>query len=269
MEQGENTCEFRFYAELNDFARPRPERGVLRYRFRGTPAVKDAIEALGVPHTEVDLILVDGVSVPFGHRLRDGERVAVYPVFESLDISGLARLRPAPLRDPRFICDVHLGRLARRLRLLGFDVLYSNSAADAAIVARALVERRIILTRDRGILKLRVVEHGYLVRSDRVAEQVREVLDRFDLRDQTRPLSRCARCNALLRAVAKREVEASLPPRTRRHCRRFRRCPGCGAIYWRGAHTAALTDWLREVARPPEPAAGAARDCQEGPGSPE
>ena len=251
MNSGEHTCEFRFYAELNEFVRPRPEGAAFPYRFDGAPAVKDAIEALGVPHTEVDLILVNGVSVPFAHPLHDGDRVAVYPVFEGLDIAGLTRLRPAPLRDPKFICDVHLGKLARRLRVLGFDTAYSNVADDPAIIAQALAERRIILTRDRGILKQRVVEHGCLVRSDRVAEQVVEVLDRFDLRRLVRPFSRCVRCNALLAAVDKRDVEHELPPRTRQHYQDFRRCAGCGALYWRGSHMAVLAAWLNRLRRPP------------------
>ncbi len=253
MNHGEHTCEFRFYAELNEFIKPRPDGTAFPYRFDGAPAVKDAIEALSVPHTEVDLILVNGVSVPFAHPLHDGDRVAVYPVFEGLDIAGLTRLRPAPLRNPKFICDVHLGKLARRLRVLGFDTAYSNVADDPAIIAQALAERRIILTRDRGILKQRVVEHGCLVRSDRVAEQVVEVLDRFNLRRLVRPFSRCVRCNALLEAVDKREIEDELLPMTRQHGRNFHRCSGCGKLYWRGAHAAALEAWLNGLALPTPP----------------
>ena len=245
--QIEHVSEFRFYAELNDFLKPSQARGTFAYRYHGTPAVKDAVEALGVPHTEVDLILVNGASVGFGYRLKHGDRVAVYPVFESLDIAGLTHLRPRALRKPRFICDVHLGRLARRLRLLGFDVSYSNSATGPEIVAEALAERRIIVTRDRGILKQRAVTHGYLVRSARVAEQVVELLDRFDLRGQINPFSRCARCNGMVKAVAKQEVVHKLPPRTRQHYKSFRRCRHCGAIYWRGAHVAALGAWIAEV----------------------
>ena len=255
MNRGEHACIFRFYAELNAFVRPRQDGAAFAYRFDGSPAVKDAVEALGVPHTEVDLILVNGVSVPFSYRLKEGDLVSVFPVFESLDITGLTRLRPAPLRDPRFICDVHLGKLARRLRLLGFDVTYSNAAADVEIVARALAEHLIILTRDRGILKQRAVQHGYLVRASEVRAQVREVVGRFDLSGLIRPLSRCARCNAALEAVDKREIEHELPPLTREHGQCFQRCTGCGALYWRGAHAAALDAWLNSLdcsRQPPE-----------------
>ena len=245
--QAEHLSDFRFYAELKDFLRPSQAHGAFQYRYHGTPAVKDAIEALGVPHTEVDLILVNGESVGFGHRLRPGDRVAVYPVFEALDIAGLTHLRQQPLREPRFICDVHLGKLARRLRLLGFDTTYNNSATDPEIVATALAEYRIIVTRDHGILKQRVVTHGYLVRSNLVTEQVVELLDRFDLRGRIKPLSRCARCNGMIEAVAKPEVEHELPSRTRRHYESFNRCQHCGAIYWRGAHAAALDAWIGQL----------------------
>ncbi len=114
---------FRFYEELNDFLSPDRRKIAFDYAFNGTPSVKDSIEAIGVPHPEVDLILVNDVSVGFDHLLNGGERVAVYPMFERVDISSLTRLRPNPLREPRFVLDVHLGKLARYLRLLGFDRL--------------------------------------------------------------------------------------------------------------------------------------------------
>src|SRR4030095_6880135 len=146
-------CDFRFYEELNDFLPSARRKRTFAYRFQGSPAVKDAIEALGVPHTEVDLVLVDGASVRFSHRLRGGERVAIYPVFERLDIAPLVRLRPAPLRTPRFVADVHLGTLARGLRLLGFDTLYDRTAQDPELVRRSVAERRGFLTQDVGVLQ--------------------------------------------------------------------------------------------------------------------
>jgi hypothetical protein len=143
-------AEFRFYEELNDFLAPVLRKRAFSYAFNGTPSVKDAIEAIGVPHTEVDLVLVDGKSVDFTRRLAGGERVAVYPVFERLDISQVTRLRARPLRVTRFVLDVHLGKLARYLRLLGFDTCYRNDYDDDAIIGLARGESRIILTRDKG-----------------------------------------------------------------------------------------------------------------------
>ena len=151
---------FRFYAELNDFLPPEKRKRDIEYEFFGTPTVKDAIEALGVPHVEVDLVIINGVPVDFSHHLRDGDRVAVYPVFESLDISGVSRLRPKPLREPRFVADVHLGKLVRILRLLGIDVIQPSNPADEELVRISRKEGRILLTRDRHLLKHGKLTHG-------------------------------------------------------------------------------------------------------------
>ena len=131
-------AEFRFYEELNDFLPPEKRKRAFDYRFDGTPSIKDAVEAVGVPHTEIDVILADGRSVGFDYRLRGGERVAVYPMFEALDVSPLVRLRPQPLRSTRFVVDVHLGALARHLRLIGFDTVWRNNLDDREIVDIAL-----------------------------------------------------------------------------------------------------------------------------------
>lgn len=235
-------AQFRFYAELNDFLPPDRRGKAFFYPFWGRPSIKDAIEGLGVPHTEVDLILVNRVSVGFGYLLQDGDCVSVYPVFEGLDISPLVRLREKPLRRTMFVVDVHLGRLARYLRMLGIDALYRRDYEDDEIIALAAHERRIILTRDRGILKQGSVTHGYWVRSTDATEQVREVLRRFDLLDQVRPLTRCMRCNGILREVAKDEALARLPPKVSAWCDEFYRCSSCDQVYWKGSHY----DRLRE-----------------------
>ncbi len=240
-------ASFRFYAELNDFL-PSEQRGREQvHRFLGRPAVKDAIEALGVPHTEVEVILIGGHSVGFDERLTGGERVSVYPVFESLDVSPVLRLRPEPLREPRFVLDQHLGKLARLLRLLGFDSLYRNDYEDAEIVRVALAERRIILTRDRGLLKRGDVTHGYWLRSTAPREQARELLERFDLRGRVQALRRCVACNTEVHAVAKEAIAERLPPKTREHYDEFWLCDGCGRVYWRGSHYARLLEIIRTL----------------------
>src|SRR5262249_31383318 len=155
-----NRACFRFYAELNDFLPPGRRGVTFTYSFEGSPSIKDLIEALGVPHTEVDLILVNGESVDFAYRVREGDRISVYPVFESLDITPLLRVRPRPLRETRFVLDTHLGRLAAYLRLLGFDTLYRNDAGDDELARISSGEGRILLTRDRGLLKRSQVTHG-------------------------------------------------------------------------------------------------------------
>jgi hypothetical protein len=248
---------FRFYAELNDFLPPERRGRELPYAFLGTPTVKDAIEALGVPHVEVDLILVNGRSVPFSHRLADGDRVAVYPVFESLDISPLIRLRPRPLRRPAFVADVHLRRLARLLRLLGLDVAYHPKAEDEDLVEISRRERRILLTRDRQLLKHGRLTHGYFVRAEIPLAQAREVVRRFDLRGEVRPFSRCLECGGVLQRVRKEEVSEKIPPRTAAWLEEYVRCLGCGKLYWRGTHFRRLERWVEEIlALPGKPSLG-------------
>ncbi len=229
-------AEFRFYEELNDFLPPEKRKRAFDYRFDGTPSIKDAVEAVGVPHTEIDVILADGRSVGFDYRLRGGERVAVYPMFEALDVSPLVRLRPQPLRSTRFVVDVHLGALARHLRLIGFDTVWRNDLDDREIVDIALRERRIILTRDRGILRQSRVTHAYWPRATEPLVQLEEVVRALDLGTQLRPYTRCLECNGVLVPVEAAEVVSIVPPHVASTQREFTRCDGCGRIYWPGSH---------------------------------
>ena len=207
--------QVRAYAELNDFLPPESRGITVRRPFRSHQTVKDVLEAMGIPHTEVDLILVNGTPQGFSHRPSVGDRIAAYPMFEALDIGSTARLRPVPLRDPRFVVDVNLGRLARLLRVLGFDVWWSSDADDATLAEVSLGEQRILLTRDRGLLKRRAITHGLFVHSQNPEEQVLEVIRRLDLRQRLAPLTRCLRCNGKLAAVSKDEVIDQLEPLTR------------------------------------------------------
>ncbi len=252
-------ASFRFYAELNDFLEPAQRGQAVRYAFSGRPGVKDAIEALGVPHPEVELIVVGGKSVGFDFRLDDGDRVAVYPMFEAVDVTPLVRLRERPLRRTRFVLDTHLGKLARLLRLLGFDTLYRNDYDDPEIVRISVDEHRIALTRDRGILKHRELTHGYCVRSDAPMDQIREVVSRFDLSDAIAPFSRCMMCNDPIRFVKKNEIEHRLRPGTLRDHDEFRYCPACDRIYWKGSHYARLRRLIERLF--PERAAESSTNC--------
>jgi uncharacterized protein with PIN domain len=223
-------AQFRFYAELNDHLPPEKNGVEILHSFQGGASAKDRIEALGVPHTEVDLILVNGRSVDFSYVLQDGDRVSVYPVFESIDISPLLRLRPKPLRDPRFVLDTHLGRLAVYLRMLGFDTLYRNDYDDAELARIEHTEKRILLTRDRGLLKRASVQRGYYVRETGYREQVVEVLRRFDLFGAVDPFRRCLRCNTLLQPVGQ-----------------LTRCSGCSRVYWKGSHYARMLQFVETM----------------------
>jgi uncharacterized protein len=236
---------FRFYAQLNDFL-AKPRRGCrFSHTVAGPASVKDAIEGIGVPHPEVDLILVNGRSEPFTYRLRDGDDIAVYPRFRTVDVSGLERVGVDPPQVARFTADVHLGRLAALLRLCGFDTLLATEG-DAAAGALA-ADERIVLTRDIGSLKRRVVRHGYWVRETAPERQLVEVLDRFDLTRSMHPFERCTRCNTLLVAVPPSAVADELPPRTREDFDEFQRCAGCGRVYWKGSHYERLAALMARI----------------------
>jgi len=235
---------FRFYAELNDFVAPdrRGRESVLACAADAT--VKHALESLGVPHTEVELILVDGAPVDFAHRLHDGDRVAVYPVFEAFDVTPLLRLRPAPLRVTRFFADAHLGALARLLRLAGFDTRYENCIGDGELVRAAVAERRIALSRDRGLLMRRDLTHGCYVHAQQPDAQLAEVLARLDLTACLQPFSRCLDCNAPLHAVERAHVLDRLPPGVRERQQRFATCDACRRVFWEGSHWQCMRERL-------------------------
>lgn len=227
---------FRFYEELNDFLPPERRKQSFDHDCSENATVKHAIEAIGIPHTEVEVVLVNGESVDFSHPVREGDRVSVYPVFETVDVTPVLKVRPRPLREPRFMADAHLGRLAGYLRMLGFDTLYENAMDDPELVAIAAREHRVLLTRDRDLLMHRAVTHGVYVRGRRPREQLDYVLDRLDLREAFQPFTRCIRCNALLESVPLSKVAQQVPEDIAQRHREFRRCTGCDQAYWPGSH---------------------------------
>ena len=240
----------RFYAELNDFLSPALRGSDIRHEFERRASIKDMIEAFGVPHTEVEVILVNGRAVDFSYIVQDGDRISVYPMFESVDITPLLRLRPEPLRKPKFILDSNLGRLARYLRLLGLDCLYRNDYRDTEIARIASEQQRTVLTRDRTLLQRRIITHGYFVRAQQPRRQVREVLARFDLYRQVEPFSRCTRCNGELETVDKQVIVARLEPKTRKYYDDFRRCSDCGQIFWQGSHHTRMQQLVTSLLSP-------------------
>lgn len=237
-------AEFRFYAELNDFLAPPQRYHSLPYRFSGHPGIKDPIEVFGVPHTEVALIIVNGQTAGFDYQLQTGDRVAVYPIFTTLPVE--IKLRSA-LPAPRFVIDVNLGKLAKRLRLLGFDCLYRNDYEDWDIVNIAENDQRIVLTRDRRLLFAKRIDHGYWVHAVKVDQQIVEVLSRFNLYGLIDPFARCIICNGELAAVDKQEVLELLEPKTKLYYELFYRCTECQQIYWEGSHIANMQQHFKEL----------------------
>jgi uncharacterized protein len=230
----------RFYEELNDFLPAVYRKQNFPRQVKSKCSVKDLIESHGVPHTEVDLILVNGISVDFRYQVQPDDRISVFPVFESLDISSVTRLRPTPLRVTRFVLDVHLGKLACLLRLAGFDTLYRNDYDDPELAAISRDESRILLTRDRNILKRNAVTHGYYIRNTDPENQFREVAGRFDLQIQAAPFTRCMRCNGCISTVSKDAVRHLIEPRTDKYFSEFKQCRDCARVYWKGSHYAKL-----------------------------
>lgn len=230
------TAYFRFYEELNDFLPGNKRKKRFSHKFSGKPTIKNIIESLGIPHTEIDLILVNGKSEDFNYHLKSEDNVSVYPVFESFDISPVIRLRSKPLRKVKFIIDVQLGKLARNLRLLGFDSIYSNASSDDQIVEQSLKNKRIILTRDIDLLKRKSVTHGYWVRNTNPELQTMEIINRFDLRNLVDSFTRCMDCNGEIIIQNKQQIEEQLQPNTIKYYDKFFKCIDCSKIYWQGSH---------------------------------
>ena len=241
------SAKFRFYEELNDFLTIDKRKQIFSYKFEGNPSIKDAVEAIGVPHTEIDLILANSKSVAFSYHLQDDDMISVYPVYESIDISNITHLREKPLRKLQFILDVHLGKLARYLRMFGFDTLYETDYKDSRIVKIAQAQNRIILTRDVSILKIKSVTHGYWIRSQHPVEQLTEVIRRFDLNSNIKPFSRCTVCNGIVEKVEKESVINKLQPKTKLYYEDFYQCKSCKKVYWKGSHYDKMKNFIESV----------------------
>jgi uncharacterized protein with PIN domain len=233
-----HSASFRFYGPLNDFLHPDDAHERFPYSFWGHPAIKDAIEAIGVPHPEIDLILVNGRSVTFEYALQGDDLASIYPRFFQFDIGDLSRVGKPRLDTFRFVIDTHLGRLASYLRMLGFDSLYRNDFADDELAQISALENRILLTRDRGLLKRSEVQHGYCVRESQPRRQLVEIILRFELIDSLAPFTRCMRCNQVLERTSIDLVRSRVPARVLERHERFLLCPDCERVYWQGSHHA-------------------------------
>jgi uncharacterized protein with PIN domain len=243
-------ADVRFYSELNDFLAPWRRSRTTSYGFDVSGSVKDLIESLGVPHTEVDLVLANGESVDFSYRVKNGDRISVYPQFEAMDISPLVRLRPQPLRDLRFVADTHLGRLAAYLRMVGFNTVYRSDYGDEELARISATDKRILLTRDRGLLKRNLVTRGYCVRTTNPRDQFAEILQRFDLSESIAPFQRCVHCNELLQPTRKELISDRLQPETKLYYEEFCTCPACHRIYWKGSHYRRMQRFIESVILP-------------------
>ena len=222
------------HGDLGFFLRSRTRHESIERTLTEKTSVKDVIESCGIPHPEVDVILVDGLNVDFAHTLATDSEMDVFPI-GNCDLH-LKEKRLQVSCVIKFVADGHLGKLTRNLRLLGFDVAYDRDANDRQLLEVMTRENRALLTRDRRLLMHAIVEHGYCPRSQNAEEQTIEVIRRFDLLGLIAPFSRCLRCNEKLREVAKGDVIEKLEPLTKIYYEQFRRCTGCGQVYWPGSH---------------------------------
>jgi uncharacterized protein len=231
-----DSITIRFYEELNDFLHYSRRKKAFNFILTGKRTIKDIIESIGVPHTEVDLILANRLPVKFNYHPENDDFISVFLLFEAIDISSINLLRPMPLRETKFVLDVHLGTLARYLRLLGFDTFYRNNLEDEEIIELSLLEQRIILTRDLPILKNGRVTHGYFVRQTNPKKQIIEIIRRFDLKDQFKLFTLCLECNGRIVTVDKSSIVNELRENTKKSFQEFYQCSNCRRIYWKGSH---------------------------------
>jgi uncharacterized protein with PIN domain len=238
---------FRFYEELNDFLPKHRRKTDFEAKFKGKRSIKDMIEALGVPHTEIDLILVDGNSVDFNYILQDEDRVSVYPVFESLNITDVTQLRKIPLRRNKFIADINLGNIVKYMRVLGLDLFYDSLLSTREIIEISKRENRVILTKNRKLLKFKDVSHGIFIRPGTTTEQIRRIIDYLDIKDNIKPFSRCLRCNTILKSVQKEKILDRIPPKTKEFCDEYVQCQFCDKIYWKGTHFINMQKVVRQI----------------------
>lgn len=226
----------RCYAELNDFLPQERKQKSFVLSLKTPVTAGEAIEHLGIPLSEVDLVLVNGEPIGRSHRLHENDVVSVYPTFETFDISSLKTTGKRPLRITSFILDAHLGKLAKYLRLLGFDTLYQNDFGDEEIIEIAREQNRIILSRDKLLLRAPGVDHGYYVRNTEKHGQLIEVMEKFDLYSQIRSFTRCMTCNAPLVSKSKETVRDRVDPEIYECFHDFSYCSDCDKVFWKGSH---------------------------------
>jgi uncharacterized protein len=240
---------FLFHDDLNDFLPRRKRDTTIEHSFDWRASIKDMIESLGVPHCEIEWIIVNGSSVNFTYIVQPDDRVDVYPYFSSVDVTPRLSLRP-PLPSPlRFVLDTHLGRLAAYLRMMGFDTLYRNDYPDDELAQISASESRILLTRDIGLLKRGLVTYGYFMRETNPPRQLAEITRRYELLNHITPFKHCMKCNGLLAPVEKDKVVDQLPRDTAQHYNVFHQCQSCERIYWKGPHYQRMSELMDQVIR--------------------
>jgi len=240
-----------FYGSLNDLLPATQRHTEIRHELIQPRSVKDLIESVGVPHTEIGLIIVNGKSVDFSHPVKEAEQISIYPALFSPAITPLKPeqqlCQPQIIQPPRFVLDVHLGKLARQLRMLGFDSVYQNNYKDPALADISSRQKRVLLTCDRQLLMRNQVIYGYLVRARQTQQQLAEILSRFNLYNQIKPFTRCMHCNNTIQPVEKQAITSQLPADTIKYYDEFFQCTACSKIYWKGSHYLKMKEKIENI----------------------
>jgi uncharacterized protein with PIN domain len=239
--------QLRYYAELNDYLPPDQRYAAISRSIEVHQTIGEIIQDCGVPLDVIDVILLNGKSVDFSCEVSNGDLASIYPVFESFNVSTLSRIRSKPLRESRFVLDVHLGKLAYYLRMLGFDALYKNDFRDDELIRLSVAERRVLLSKDRELLADPQITRAHNVRAMHPRQQLIEVLQRFDLFDSVLPFHRCIRCNALLEPAPRGSVLSLLPPSVAQSFNEFQRCPLCNRVFWKGSHYTRMESFIKNI----------------------
>lgn len=238
---------FRFHGPITFFLPPKQRDTIIEHTFDWRASIKDMVESLGPPHSEIGLLVVDGQSVDFSYIIESDVHVDVYSRLDSVDLPNKIALRPPFPGQPRFVLDTHLGRLANSLRMMGFDTLYRNDYPDDELAQVSSEEQRILLTRDVGLLKRSLVVYGHYVRATDPREQIVEVMKRYALVDKAKPFHRCITCNDLLHPVNKADIIDQLPETSAGYFDEYSQCQGCGKIYWKGSHYDRMQEIIDQV----------------------
>jgi uncharacterized protein with PIN domain len=240
-----SSAQFKFYGSLNDFLHRSKRDAWIEYTFNNQPSVKDAIEAIGIPHVEVDVILVNSKPVDFRYIIQPNDQVEVMPIHNHLP-KGHSLIDMHSFNQ-KFVLDVHLGSLARELRLMGFDSVYDNQYLNPAMVRIAVQEKRALLTRDIGLLKYKVLKYGYWLRSQDPMKQLLEVIKYFDLSGLFKPFTRCIACNGIIGPIEKQMIVEKLSSGTINYFNEFYQCKNCKRVYWKGSHYERMQRFIEQV----------------------
>jgi uncharacterized protein len=237
----------RVYEELNAFLPSHQQKKDFTIQIDSNTQIQELLDILKLPISKVDLILLNGESAGLDYQLNAGDRISIYPVFETFNIDSINRLREIPLRRLRFACDVHLGKLAKYLRMLGLDVFYKNDIYYYQIINLSLEQERIILTKDNELVKDKRITRAYLVKQSNPRMQLFEIISYFDLIGIIKPLSRCLKCNLSVQPVEKNSIKKQVPAPILNLHQSFMKCYGCKRIYWMGSHYQAMMNWISRI----------------------